>query len=1106
MHSGTSGIIKKSPSQINLENSFSMAVRQDTQLEKVIEDVLKSGRLEELDGHLQNIFSDAKPVECSKNFVSKLDKLMRMALDRYDYKAATVCLNIIGEHGKHLHITGCGPGLSGIITQGLVKKMVQWFEKCRNLWINSGPCWNETMLCLCEDFSDTLLEVHGACDEGTSEVTESFLYLLGHLAVDTRIHILIRKYVLRKFNIILDKIPAALKKKKISSWEEASDIMLKLAAQMLDCGDYDFQTAQTESLCRMTSPNHRKELADEWFSIGHVAAAFMKIRNSEFEIDCRKFLNLVNGMQGDRRRVYSYPCLKTFLDHHELLMPEDDNLEEFWIDFNVGSRSISFYFSLAQSGQWDTFTVIENEVESYTVYEKGQRKVLQIRLSVVVHLGSVEGSSLSIHFCSTLDIQQAVCRVFGENKRKSFIAQNKSVVKTDICIQMVEDGSQTVAVVPESPMSHGESQNNSSPYRLDRTQLNTSEQCNASQQSLINTGDKYKTNVPVQMGRAELLTQHSQDCVIRDTQPNTGKNTSMRCRRQSISETISKPTQKMSSLPTLDFASASTNSITMEAEKQANESLQKQTRDCKSKEKNQTHAVAGNMVKIISKKQKAVSPLPATRPVSNTTWLSTFKVSEQCGRRSINKSRESFAKERDDVFTFKSEGRRTSVSNSMALPNSDRHKKGPQPKKNINKNLKGHLFSSSNTDHSLDVRWLKEPNKKQCVATYSRKLPIKSASHITADPQDRPQVSPKLETADSKKPAQQPNKRVKSAAAVETQHNTSRRPQRAAASCIKNYRETDTDDSQSASECSVDEETFRFSRRRKTKKPISPSSPPETVMDSPVSKKYCVDQPMNGVKNWEGERREWTLDSRKQSDSESCQKTLYSNEDMTQLQSLESGPCPGLFTSSDSEAEEIQESKFKSEGQVVSAGVDGEDDGYSFQGDVDVSDVSVKPQNLFQQPNLETKKLQMMELYHQQSLKIVQQHVSSISMLIHKDRIQRLDEFRQILQGEIQNLEENDLTLKTMEKDLNTYLKTQSTSFRSYNEREKKSNETLKTVLQGAMCQALQGEERIFTTQMGLLKKEMKSIQDRLMIEMEQEQIKSIKQDLYASIFSESEM
>ncbi|KAM9785623.1 uncharacterized protein sycp2 [Neosynchiropus ocellatus] len=1066
------------------KNSFSMAVRRNTQLEKVIEDVSKSTSLEELHGHLQSIIGEEKPIKCSKHFLSKLDKLMCMTLDRCAYKAAILCLNIIGKHGRHLHAAGCAPGLSGIITQGLVKKinfvhMVQWFEKCRNLWVNGGPHWNETLLSLCEDFSDTLLEVHGACDEGTNEVTESFLYLLGHLAVDTRIYILIRKEAMRKFNIILDKIPAALKKKKISSSKEASDIMLKLAAQILDGGDYDFQTALTESLCRMASSNRRKELAGQWFSISHVATAFVKIRDAEFETDCRKFLNLVNGMQGDLRRVYSYPCLGTFLDQHELSMPADENLEEFWIDFNLGSRSISFYFSLAddgaEEGQWETFSVIENEVESYTVAEKGKRKVLQIRLPDGVHLGAVEGSSLSIHFNSSLDIQQAACKVFGEDKRKSFMAKkDNSVVKTEIRIQMVEDGSQ----------------------------LNMSVQSKASEQASINTGGKYKKNVPVQMDQAELQTQHSQeDCVVPDTQPKTGKNTSLRWRRQSVSEMIMMPTQKMSSLPTLALLNMNVRedvivresvkaccassmppqkpknslqtkvngrelegNVPLEAEKQAgaSKSLQKQTRICKSKEKSQANAVAGNMVKIISshykysrseKKQKVLSPPFVTR---------------------------------NDVFAFNMDS----------------------PLKTENKNLKRHLFSDTDTDHSLEVSWLKESHKKPCVAKYSRQAPIKLAS---TDPQDAPRVSPKLvkgkprakkKTANTRKPAQQPNKPVKSAAAVEPQRTASRRPQRAAASFTKSYRETDTDDSLSASEYSVGKDTFRFTRwnNKKKSETVTPSSPTESVMAPPVSK--CGQGPCPGVSfsssDSEAEERQKSKSkSKARSKLQMKPRRLFNSCKMTHLNSC-------LVNELSAEAEKSQVvSSFHT---VSSAGADGAEEGFSFEAEDDVRDISVKPENLCQQLNFEIKKkcqmrCKMMELYNQQSLKTVQQHVSSINMLVQKDRTQRLEEVGKTLLGEIQKLEQEDLTLKTMEKDLITSWKKQSTSFHSYREQETKRNETLKTVLQGTMCHTLEYEERIFTSQMGLIMKDMKSAQDRLMIDMQQKEIQNIKQGLHALFF-----
>lgn len=50
--------------------------------------------------------------------------------------------------------------------------------------------------------------------------------------------------------------------------------------------------------------------------------------------------------------------------------------------------------------------------------EEGKRKVLQLKLSELVVVGTVEGSSLTINFSSSLDVLHAACSVFGQGKNK----------------------------------------------------------------------------------------------------------------------------------------------------------------------------------------------------------------------------------------------------------------------------------------------------------------------------------------------------------------------------------------------------------------------------------------------------------------------------------------------------------------------------------------------------------------------------------------------------------------------------------------------------------------------------------------------------------------
>uniref|UniRef100_K7GBW5 Synaptonemal complex protein 2 n=1 Tax=Pelodiscus sinensis TaxID=13735 RepID=K7GBW5_PELSI len=421
------------------------------QLEKCIDDATRKNNFQLLEQFVQTEDSDNISHKCSKQFFNKFDKLICRELDKQEVNNVSTLLNCLHKYGKNIIIPG-GDGLPAMIKYGLVEKMVSWFEKAREILIFRGNEKNEALTNLIEDFFDVLMLIHDTNSEGKIQTLESFILRICTLVADVRINIYIQQEAVRKLNSMLDTMPRETRKKNIST-KEMLLVMNDMGKRILDAGDYDLQVAITEALCRMTSEKQRGELARQWFSMEFVTNAFKGIKDSEFETDCRKFLNQVNGMLGDKRRVFTYPCLSAILDKHELQIPLDENLEEFWIDFNIGSQSISFYIAADdEDHQWETVSISEEEVKMYSLEEKESKKLLTIILKNPITMGNQEGEQLFLYFDPVLEIMEVARKVYGANKFKGFTKKQAiSVAKTSVHIIFDESGSQVL--VPESQLS-----------------------------------------------------------------------------------------------------------------------------------------------------------------------------------------------------------------------------------------------------------------------------------------------------------------------------------------------------------------------------------------------------------------------------------------------------------------------------------------------------------------------------------------------------------------------------------------------------------------------------------------------------------------------------
>ncbi|NXG80472.1 SYC2L protein, partial [Baryphthengus martii] len=392
-----------------------MAARAEDYLELLLTDVFKGKEFQKIAELLQE--REIEPSQkYSDSLLNQLDKALRRELDRNEFQNVSLLLRCVQLYLR----SDLQAGTSLFIEQGLVLTdsfnfyLVSWFERARAFVILIDTSENKFLMLLLEDFFDTAL-VRMCVKRWKKELVNLFLPVLGHLVTEANICCALRQEALRTLNSILDSVPRE-ERKKFPLSEEMCSLTKDLAKSILEAGDYDLQVALSEALCRLMTKKWRDDLVHHWFEDNYLAEAFKEIKDREFETDCRKFLNQLNERLGNKRRVYSFPCISAYADMTEVKKPSDEKLEEFWIDFNAGSQSVTFYVDSSEGALWDSVRLSKEAVSSYSLKEDDGEKVVKIFMKIPATLNKIEVTKIKISFSDKFEILSVLKEVLGDEK------------------------------------------------------------------------------------------------------------------------------------------------------------------------------------------------------------------------------------------------------------------------------------------------------------------------------------------------------------------------------------------------------------------------------------------------------------------------------------------------------------------------------------------------------------------------------------------------------------------------------------------------------------------------------------------------------------------
>ncbi|KAI1243077.1 hypothetical protein IHE44_0000649 [Lamprotornis superbus] len=455
----------------NRDVSGNMADRAENYLESLLIDAFKGKGFQKIHELLQEKEVEP-PQKYSESLFNQLDKALRKAStinnlnypntqlgeNKNEFKNVSLLLKCIQLYLK----SDLQEGKSLFIEQGLFLTnsfnfyLVSWFERARAFVTIIDPHEDKFLMLLLEDFFDSALVICKCSNEGKKELVNLFLPELGRLVTEANLGCALHLEALRTLNSILDSLPRE-ERKKFPLSEEMCSLTKDLAKTILEVGDYDLQVALSEALCRLMIKKWRDDLVHHWFEDKYLAEAFKEIKDREFETDCRKFLNLLNERLGDKRRVFSFPCISAFADMNEVKKPSDEKLEEFWIDFNAGSQSVTFYVDCDEvtakprrpwGALWDSVRLSKENVNSYSVKEKDRQKVVKILMMIPAALNKTEATKVKLVFSAEFEILSVLRKVLGDEKLVIIESEDET-------IHTGKEAMQNEKVLPVSSASSG---------------------------------------------------------------------------------------------------------------------------------------------------------------------------------------------------------------------------------------------------------------------------------------------------------------------------------------------------------------------------------------------------------------------------------------------------------------------------------------------------------------------------------------------------------------------------------------------------------------------------------------------------------------------------